>query len=116
MTRKITGKSKQPLFLIGIGILLIVGAVIGFTYNGGFTESSNTKDVVSEVNIENIPRVELDQAKVAYDQSAAIILDVRDAEAYEMTHIKGALSFPLETLEAELNKLKKSDWIIPYCT
>ncbi len=37
----------------------------------------------------------LDQAKAAFDSGAAIIVDVRSPQAYEASHIKGAISIPL---------------------
>ena len=65
-----------------------------------------------------VPRVPVDQAKAALDSGAAIIVDVRSAQAYAAKHIKGAISIPLAVIESNptgLN-LDKSRWIITYCT
>lgn len=65
-----------------------------------------------------VPRVPVDQAKAALDGGAAIIVDVRGAEAYAAQHIAGAISIPLSEIETNptgLN-LKKNQWIITYCT
>jgi hypothetical protein len=66
----------------------------------------------------DVPRVPVDQAKAALDSGMAIIVDVRTPQAYEASHIKGAISIPLG--EIELNptglNLDKNKWIITYCT
>ena len=65
-----------------------------------------------------VPRVPVDQAKAALDSGAAIIVDVRSAQAYTAKHIKGAISIPLAEIENNptgLN-LDKNRWIITYCT
>lgn len=65
-----------------------------------------------------VPRVPLDVAKAAIDTGEAIVLDVRSAEAYQASHIPGAISIPLADIEANPTglKLDKNQWIITYCT
>jgi len=43
----------------------------------------------------------------------AIILDVRTKAEYQGGHIKGSLNIPLQSLNAELSKLKKDKVILP---
>jgi len=68
------------------------------------------------VNVSDIPRATLAEAKAAFDAGSALFLDVRDAGSYETSHIAGAESIPLTRLEQELGKLDKGRWIITYCT
>jgi len=66
----------------------------------------------------DVPRVSVEGARVALDSGEAIIVDVRNAQAYAAGHIAGAISMPLDRMEADraaLN-LKKDQWIITYCT
>jgi hypothetical protein len=65
-----------------------------------------------------VPRVPLDIAKAAIDTGEAIVVDVRSAEAYQASHIPGAISIPLQDIEANPTglKLDKDQWIITYCT
>jgi hypothetical protein len=65
-----------------------------------------------------VPRVPLDVAKAAIDSGEAIVVDVRSAEAYQASHIPGAISIPLADIEANPTglKLDKNQWIITYCT
>ena len=65
-----------------------------------------------------VPRVTVEQAKAAVDAGAAVIVDVRSQEAYETSHIAGALFVPLEDFENNITSLDlgKEQWIITYCT
>ena len=44
-----------------------------------------------------------------------VVLDVRPTEEYEAGHIKGAVSIPLEELEARLKELSRDVEIVAYC-
>ena len=63
-----------------------------------------------------LPRVTLEKAKQAFDDKTAVFVDVRDTGSYADNHIPGALSIPVGDLQSRLNELKKTDWIITYCT
>ena len=65
-----------------------------------------------------VPRVSVEQAKAAFDSGAAIIVDVRSAEAYAASHIPGAISIQLEEFDTNPTglALDKDQWIITYCT
>ena len=66
-----------------------------------------------------VPRVTVEEAKVALDSGAAVIVDVRTSQtAYEASHIAGALFIPLDEFENNIASLDlpKDEWIITYCT
>jgi hypothetical protein len=66
----------------------------------------------------DVPRVSVEDAAAAIQSGEAIALDVRSAQAYQASHIPGALSIPLAQIESNptgLN-LDKDKWIITYCT
>lgn len=65
-----------------------------------------------------VPRVSLEEAKAALDSGAAILVDVRSPNAFEESHIAGAISVPLGQIERDLTQvpLDKDQWIITYCT
>lgn len=65
-----------------------------------------------------VPRVSLEQALTAYNAGAAIFVDVRSQQSYEISHIPGALNIPLGAFETDIANvnLEKDDWIITYCT
>lgn len=65
-----------------------------------------------------VPRVTVDEAKVALDSGAAVIVDVRSQSAYDTRHIASALFIPLGEFETNIASvdLDKEQWIITYCT
>lgn len=65
-----------------------------------------------------VPRVTAEEAKAAFDSGAAVIVDVRSQEAYDIGHIAGALLIPLGEFETDISNidLPKDQWIITYCT
>jgi rhodanese-related sulfurtransferase len=65
-----------------------------------------------------VPRVPLDDAVAAIQSGEAVVVDVRGAQAYQASHIPGALSIPLADIETNPSgiNLDKDKWIITYCT
>lgn len=65
-----------------------------------------------------VPRVTVEEAKAAFDSGAAIIVDVRSQDAYNASHVAGALFVPLGEFETNIAgvDLPKDEWIITYCT
>ena len=65
-----------------------------------------------------VPRISLEEARVAFESGAALIVDVRSPAAFETNHIVGAISVPLGEIERNPMglDLAKDQWIITYCT
>jgi 3-mercaptopyruvate sulfurtransferase SseA len=65
-----------------------------------------------------VPRVTVQEAKAALDSGEVIIVDVRGSDAYETSHIAGAINIPLDAFVANPGglDLDKDQWIITYCT
>jgi len=65
-----------------------------------------------------VPRVSLEQALTAYSAGAAVFVDVRAPQSYQISHIPGALNIPLGAFETDIANvnLDKDAWIITYCT
>lgn len=65
-----------------------------------------------------VPRVTVEEAKAALDSGAAIIVDVRSADSFALSHVAGAISIPLGYFESDIASidLDKEQWIITYCT
>jgi 3-mercaptopyruvate sulfurtransferase SseA len=66
----------------------------------------------------SVPRVEVEKAKAAFDSGEAIIVDVRSKQAYDVSHVAGAINIQLGEFETNINglTLDKNQWIITYCT
>jgi 3-mercaptopyruvate sulfurtransferase SseA len=67
---------------------------------------------------DSVPRVTVEEAKLAHDNGEAVIVDVRSAESYAAGHAAGAISIPLAEFELNIDNLPldKNQWIITYCT
>jgi rhodanese-related sulfurtransferase len=65
-----------------------------------------------------VPRISPEEAQAALESGAAVIVDVRSSEAFEASHVAGAISVPLGAIERDLANvpLDKDQWIITYCT
>jgi 3-mercaptopyruvate sulfurtransferase SseA len=65
-----------------------------------------------------VPRVTVQEAKAAFDTGEAIIVDVRGSDAYETSHIAGAINIQLGEFETNPEGLNidQDQWIITYCT
>ncbi|MBF6614103.1 MAG: hypothetical protein IVW55_13335 [Chloroflexi bacterium] len=63
------------------------------------------------------PRMSLVDFKALYDDPAKrpLIIDVRAKSAYDLGHIKGAISFPEADVDARANELPKDKLIVAYC-
>ena len=70
--------------------------------------AQNTEDKIARISVEN--------AKKLVAEGKAVIIDVRNAEAYKTSHVKGAPNVPLSKLEAgDFSDLPKDKQIIAYC-
>lgn len=66
---------------------------------------------------DKMPRVNVEEARKLVADGKAVIIDVRGADAYKTSHIKGALDVPLKKLEAgDFKDLPNDKRIIAYCS
>jgi 3-mercaptopyruvate sulfurtransferase SseA len=109
--------SFLPIILVVAGLVLILGAVAFYLINP-FTTSDvvPTDHTAATVPYPAVARVSLKDAKAAFDLKNAVFIDVRGEPDYSQEHIPGALSITYDELPAHIQDLKKTDWIIPYCT
>ena len=105
-----------PLILIAVGLLILVGAVAGLILISGSYDPPQVSNPDQEIPFPKVTRVSISTAKGAFDNGAAVFVDVRDQVYYEDGHIPGARSMPLNQFESRLGELNQDDWIILYCT
>ena len=116
------------LIIIGGGFLLIVAAFFLSSQNARVTPVAPTVPavpaaitrqapvVVEEGPHPEIPRVSLEEAKAAFDDGSAVFVDVRITDAYDASHVAGAINLPLAQISQRLGELDQVRWIITYCT
>ena len=65
---------------------------------------------------DKMPRINVEEAKKLVAEGKAIIIDVRGPDVYKISHIKGAVDFPLNKLESgDIKSLPTDKRIIAYC-
>lgn len=64
----------------------------------------------------DIARVGPGEAHGSANAGQAVIVDVRDREFYDQSHMAGAISIPLNELPARLDELPQDRQILTYCT
>ena len=65
---------------------------------------------------DDAPRITLEEAKKAFDEGKAFIIDARAEEAYKAEHIKGAVNIRHDNLDAMLKQIPRDKTIIVYCS
>lgn len=117
MARKKQTRSLLPMVMMVLGGLLVLGALAWTVYTLIQPGQQNTLSPSEENDpYADVPRVSLGDAKAAYDTGGAVFLDVRELAFYNIGHIPGSVSIPLDELPARLSELDPNDWIITYCS
>jgi len=89
--------------------IILLTAVIGF--------GQKPKDEAPPkfANADAVPRISLDDAKIAFDGSDALFVDERPAVTYKENHIKGAINIPYGSTQT-FDSLPKGKKIVVYCS
>lgn len=64
---------------------------------------------------ESVEPIALEELMKRMEQDEVLLVDVRPREEYEMAHILGAISIPIEELEQHLASLPANKEIVAYC-
>jgi hypothetical protein len=100
-----------PILLIIAGLLLIALMVWQLSLSKTTLPAASAPIAPAEIT-----RVDLNEARLAFESGEAIFIDVRSAAIYNSEHISGAVNIPLEEIESQLSSLNPQQWYIPYCT
>jgi hypothetical protein len=103
-------KSIIPLIFIGGGLLLLLAGLAWVLLHQQATIAVTATPAI----VEQVVRVSIDDAKAAFDAQTAVFVDVRANSSYEISHIPGAVSIPLNDLPTRVGELDPAAWIIPY--
>ncbi|MHB0923394.1 MAG: rhodanese-like domain-containing protein [Bellilinea sp.] len=120
MANRKSRKNLAPWILMIGGSLIILTVVIWQTTKVLTPVETSTAPVNSPSNsyipYPDVERISLMDAKTAFDNGAALFIDVRDPEYYDVLHISGALNIPYSQLETRMKELAVNQHIITYCT
>jgi len=102
LTRTVEGPSATPL----------TPPVAVSTTTAPLTTSPNAEETQKAA----VPRITADDLRPRVQRGEVTVIDVRDASAYAIAHIPGALNIPLARIESEVAYLPKAKPIVTYCT
>jgi len=76
-----------------------------------------TPQPVAHNDASQVPRVTVEELKKLLADKKALVIDVRSLDAYDISHIKGSISLPLDKIQAgEVKSLPKDKQLITYCS
>jgi 3-mercaptopyruvate sulfurtransferase SseA len=114
LRKKRRNQKKRPYLLIGLGGVLILGAVLLLLLDTQEAQAPTSTQPVTRTS--EVERVSLTDAVDALDTGSAVFLDVRSQGEYSVSRIPGAVSIPIDQLPDRFTELDRDDWIITYCT
>lgn len=106
-SRNITG----PLLLIAAGLLLLSFSIWQMVLRPSLGRSGYRSPLAADNESANI---QVKEARQAFDRSQAIFLDLRDSQAYERSHVSGAINIPQDEIGRRLEELDRNRWVILY--
>lgn len=78
--------------------------------------TGNTSAPAAPHQEDDAPRISLADAKKAYDDGTAVIVDSRSADGYKVEHIKNSINVPLAEFETTYKTIPTDKKIIVYCS
>jgi rhodanese-related sulfurtransferase len=101
-------------------VLVVIGGGVGLAYNAlspkGIPLKGGTEARLAQ---QGTRMLTLDEVRFYMDKPGTLVVDARSAEEYQLGHIPGALSLPLDNFDAIYPKLsptlKKAKMVILYC-
>ena len=117
--RKKTRKDNRSLPLVIGGAVLLLLAV--WSISTLPPKAQDPVNIPDQHDADGLPypdvvRATVDEVKTGVDTDTAIIVDVRSPEAYQASHITGAISMPLDEIGSRYQELPQNQMIFLYCT
>lgn len=105
-----------PILVIAGGLALVIAA-LWLTSRPASTELAEPAAPTTNLGpYPQVERVPLTEAKSAFDNDSALIVDVRSEQEYLTAHIPGALWFPSSEIATHYQELSQDKPIYLYCT
>jgi hypothetical protein len=106
--RRKSSSLPTPVWVVGlVGLLLLAAGLIVFTARQGSNPNGNT------LPYPQVPRISPAEAH-NQQQAGGVIIDVRDAQFYQESHVAGALSLPEDELLARIDQFPTDENLILY--
>jgi len=93
----------------------VLTALLGIVLLTGCAAAAAEQSIPTELS--EVPRMTPKEVKALLESGERVVfVDTRSRAAYEQDHIPGALSIPLNEIEARHTELPKDRQIVLYCT
>jgi rhodanese-related sulfurtransferase len=117
-------RSLNHLSLVFTAGLLLLSSACSATQNspaataaGQSSASAAAQQAASQSAESQVPRITVEELKKLIADGQVVVLDVRDVNAYNIEHIKGSVSLPLNKISAgEYKDLPHDKRIVAYCS
>jgi predicted sulfurtransferase len=96
--------------LIKIGLTLVCTLVLAIP------AGINSYDTYAQTPTDGVPRITPAELRQVLKKKKAILIDVRNEDAYKAGHIKGALLIPASEIGSRSKDLAKGKLIATYCS
>ena len=119
MTRKEKSRFQLgPILIILGGVVLVL---IALWINASSTTAQPPATVSDQQNeakgpYPEVERVSVQEARAAFDNGTALIVDVRSEGSFQAGHATGAISLPLTEIESRYQELPQDRFLYLYCT
>lgn len=112
MIKKKKNQAMIPFILLGAVIIFSIAGLI-LADNLRQAKIENPGEISNQ---DEIPRVTAEEAYQAVINGEAVLVDTRTEAEYLSDHAAGAISLPVNQVEARLGELDPDTWYITYCT
>lgn len=117
-------RPRQGLWLLLGAVVLIAAAVAVFALLNDSQQQAagapvtipTAPAVAQDIPFPDVARISVENTHMMAMSGEAVIVDVRDKPFFDQSHIRGALSLPLNDLPARYAELPKDKAILLYCT
>ncbi|MEZ5424879.1 MAG: rhodanese-like domain-containing protein [Pyrinomonadaceae bacterium] len=103
-------------FIFSTFLILSLGFAIACQQTAGSSSTGQSADAERSDHADDAPRIELAEAKKAYDDGDTLFIDTRSEAAYKTEHIKGAVNIPAGEFETRYKEVPTDKKIIAYCS
>lgn len=104
-------KNTLPLPILLLLAVLLLG--LGFLGYRAIRQALGSPVIRTQ---DDVPRVRVREAYEAVQSGEAVLVDTRLLVYYDAGHAEGAISLPVNEVEARLDELDPTRWVITYCT
>jgi 3-mercaptopyruvate sulfurtransferase SseA len=120
MTPNENRKTILPLFLLGLGAVFVVASLLWYLNSAKGTKIGQGESAgptsTEEIPYPEIKRIQVEDAKAAFELKQAVFIDTRGEPGYSEGHIPGALVITQDEILNRINELDPEAWFITYCT